>query len=275
MTVFPQHPVFCMQGTLHQGDDVDDFDAKRIRGLGERSLVALRADATALDKVNFATSAALIRQLRVPGVAPLNPVTNNEAGHEAMQECATMQGANPSLSHSPPMTWRCYTAGGAAAAGRANLSWGRRSSAATVSGYMHDPGTPSLGHRRWLLNGSLGRVAVGFRDRAGCLGVFDWSGSASRPWAAYPTPGPAPSGLTSHTWSVQGNLPGTDVQVTRLSDGMELSVEGESLRGGFGSGSTVAIHRRGWSPEVGERYRVVLSGSRGRIEYTVEPVDCR
>jgi hypothetical protein len=232
-----------------------------------------RCDVGVLDPIAIDDTIRRVNMFR--WLSGLNPVVNNAGEHDAMQQCATMQDANPSLSHSPPASWNCYTTAGATAAGRANLSSGRRSSADTINAYMHDARTASLGHRRWILNGSLGRVGVGYRGRSGCLGVFDWSGSSSRNWAAYPNPGPAPVDITSHTWSVQGNLPGTDVQVTRLSDGMELSVEGESLRGGFGSGSTVAIHRRGWSPEVGERYRVVLSGSRGRIEYTVEPVDCR
>ena len=204
----------------------------------------------------------------------LAPVTDDPEAHVAMQACATMQDANPSLSHHPPMSWRCYTAEGASAAGRANLSGGYRSSAASIDGYMRDARTPSLGHRRWILNGSLGRIGIGYRGRSGCLGVFDGSGASPRTWAAYPNPGPVPSVITSQTWSVQGSLPGEDVQVTRLSDGESLPVEVELLRSGFGSGHTVAIHRTGWTPEVGERYRVALSGTRGRIEYIVEPINC-
>ena len=231
-----------------------------------------RCDLGVLDPIAIDDTVRRINLFR--WLSGLGLVTNNPDSHRAMQECAVMQGANPDLSHAPPSSWDCYTTDGANAAGRANLSKGRRNPADTVNAYMYDLGVSSLGHRRWLLHGPLGRVGVGFRGLSGCLGVFDRSGTSARPWVAYPNPGYTPSAIASHRWSVQGNLPGSDVQVTRLSDGADLPVIPTTLRSGIASGSTIAIDRDGWNPETGERYRVVITGSRGRIEYTLQPVDC-
>ncbi len=206
----------------------------------------------------------------------LGPVADNPGLAAQQQACAVMMHRNGSLSHSPPMSWRCYTSEGAAGAGSSNLALGSGSSADSIDLYVDDSGVDSLGHRRWVLNGPLGRVGIGFAGNAGCLAVFDSSGATERTWISWPPPGPAPEASTTAWWSFQSTdrsgVADATVTMVRVSDGMDVTGTIHRLPDGFG-GSSVA-----WSPTehiVGQRYRVtVTSGSLGEISYEVEIVSC-
>jgi len=205
----------------------------------------------------------------------LGPVVDNPGLAAQQQACAVMMYRNGSLSHSPPMGWRCYTAEGAAGAGSSNLALGSGNSADSIDLYVDDSGVDSLGHRRWVLNGPLGRVGIGFAGNAGCLAVFDSSGTTERTWISWPPPGPAPAETTTAWWSFQstrGSVADATVAMVRVSDGTDVTGTIHRLPDGYG-GSSVA-----WSPTertVGQRYRVtVTSGSLGEISYEVEIVSC-
>lgn len=205
----------------------------------------------------------------------LGPVLDIPEQAAQQQSCAVMMYRNGSLSHSPPESWRCYTAAGAAGAGSSNLALGTSNSADTIDLYVDDRGVDSLGHRRWVLNGPLGRVGIGFAGNAGCLSVFDTSASTTRTWIAWPPPGPAPRETTSAWWSfqsVRGSVASAEVRMVRVRDGVDVTGTVHRLTDGYG-GSSVA-----WSPTertLGERYRVtVTSGALGEITYEVEIVDC-
>lgn len=213
-------------------------------------------------------------------LAGLGPVGHDASRHRELMDCAHMMSVNRSLSHDPPSSWTCYTAGGANAAGRSNIALGYRSPGAAIDGYMADTGTPSLGHRRWILNGPLGAVEIGFSasDRPGqCLGVFDRSGTTDRPWTAYPNQGFAPLATAAHTWSFHANsisLGGASVDVVRVSDGAALAVDAYEA-GLSGPPPSIGFTPRGWTPTAGETYRVTIRGtSAGDITYDVIPVDC-
>jgi hypothetical protein len=223
----------------------------------------------------------LVRIALFRWLAGLPPVGYNPADHDALMQAAAIMNANRSLNHSPPSDWRCWTAEGASAAGRANLALGSPSSAASIDLYMQDPcweSVCSLGHRRWLLNPGLGVVAMGSVAGAHALGVFDGSGSTDRAWAAYPNPGPAPMDLANATWSFHANsfgVGGATVRVVRVSDGAELEVVVHDLGSGYGSAHTLSWDRVGWGPTPGERYRVTIGGtSVGDITYEVLVAGC-
>ena len=55
----------------------------------------------------------------VPALTQLNPAYN-----EGAQAAALLMAANQQLSHSPPASWRCFSADAAASAGRSNLMLG-------------------------------------------------------------------------------------------------------------------------------------------------------
>lgn len=83
----------------------------------------------------------------VPAAVSLDAALSRKA-----QEAALLMMANEQLSHYPPADWKCYSSGGAEAAGRSNLSLGNKGAAAVAS-QMRDAGKGNggAGHRRWLL----------------------------------------------------------------------------------------------------------------------------
>jgi hypothetical protein len=205
----------------------------------------------------------------------LGPVVDDPGVAARQQACAVMMYRNGRLDHSPPDTWTCYTADGAAGAGSSNLALGTGNSADTIDLYVDDRGVSSLGHRRWVLNGPLGRVGIGFAGNAGCLGVFDRSGSSDRTWTSWPPPGFAPSDTAGAWWSFHsnaGSVADATIRMVRASDGTDVTGEIHRVPEGYGV-SAVA-----WSPTeatVGQRYRITATTSSiGEITYEVEIVAC-
>lgn len=99
------------------------------------------------------------------------PAVSYSSGDEAEeQESALLQGANQSLSHTPPSTWKCYTQAGYNGSSTSNLalSYGPglrvRTDESYLAGWMSEIDNvtaDSVGHRRWLLDPFLGTVAYG------------------------------------------------------------------------------------------------------------------
>ncbi len=208
----------------------------------------------------------------------LPSVTDNPALRASQQACALMMDQNGMLSHSPGEGWRCYDSAGAMAAGRSNIALGYRSPGDAIDGYMRDRNTPSLGHRRWILHGRLGRVGIGFAGRGQCLQVFDSSGSTPRSWTAYPNPGPAPLATASDLWSLHSRsytLSGATVTVSQEPGGEPLSVRVSHPERGFGP-NTIAWRPEGWAPTEGETYLVRVSdiAEVEDVVYEVELVEC-
>jgi len=206
----------------------------------------------------------------------LGPVTDIPAQQAGEQACAVMMNEEGRLDHTPPMSFACYTAEGAAAAGRSNLALGSSTPASAIDLYVGDERVASLGHRRWVLNFPLGRVSIGFAGRAQCLGVFDRSASSARTWTSWPNPGPTPRRAIPSVWSylTSGSVAGGTVTVTRVSDGMDMPVTSDVPASGFGA-AALAFTPSGWSAVSGETYRVEITGlSSGDISYEVSPVDC-
>ena len=205
----------------------------------------------------------------------LDPVTDDPTQHDGCQACALMMTRQGSLSHDPPMSWACYSAEGAAAAGRSNLALGSRSSPEAIDLYMGDRGVTSLGHRRWVIAPRLGRVGIGFAGRGQCLGVFDGSGTSSRPWTAYPNQGFAPRPTASHSWSFHTDTSLRNATVEVRGGGSVLPVTTYYPGGNYGYQEAIAWDPDGWSPTAETTYEVTIGNfSGGPITYTVTLVDC-
>ena len=141
----------------------------------------------------------------------LPPVGYSTIDEPSTQQASLMMAANNALDHSPPASWRCYTAEGAAAAGSSNLYGGSQSGSITLqsddtilAGWMDEIGNlvaNNVGHRRWILNPfattmSYGRTAVATGPSSigdyAALKVFNTSGTAPAstislpPFVAYP-----------------------------------------------------------------------------------------
>lgn len=95
----------------------------------------------------------------------------SSADQQSAMEASLMMSANSQLNHTPPTTWKCYTASGAAGAGSSNLyasypstSLSLMSNDAIFAGWMTEVNNivvNSVGHRRWILNPFMSTVAYG------------------------------------------------------------------------------------------------------------------
>jgi hypothetical protein len=130
------------------------------------------------------------------------------------QQAALMFSANQALSHDPPQTWTCYTAGGDEAAGSSNIFLGEYGWNA-IDGYMWDYGgnNTEAGHRRNLLYPQTQLFGTGdipgpFSERwpANAIWVFDSHVWDTRPatrdeFVAWPPKGYVPYQIVYPRWS--------------------------------------------------------------------------
>lgn len=171
------------------------------------------------------------------------------------QQAAYMMSANNALSHSPPAHWRAWTAEGAEAASKSNLSLGV-SGAEAVDGQMRDNGASNfaVGHRRWLLHpptrsmgaGSVPGDGSALRP-ANAVWVFGLGFQGLRPatrdgYVAWPPPGYVPYPVVFPRWSF--SYPGADftnATVTLTRGGVEWPVLVEALQGAIGENTMVWV----------------------------------
>lgn len=204
------------------------------------------------------------------------------------QEAALMMTANNALSHSPPAGWTCYTAAGAEAAGKSNLALGFASLPDAVTGWILDNGTPSLGHRRWLLYPPQATVGVGATFGSGSsngyamwvLGPFG-SRPVSPEWVAWPPPGFVPYPVVPALWSFSmqnADFSGASVTVARGTT--PVSVVLETIQIGYGDDTLVWTPQGlpGGAPVMDLDYtvtvsNVMVSGSPREFAYTVTVID--
>ncbi|MEM6991673.1 MAG: CAP domain-containing protein [Myxococcota bacterium] len=217
-------------------------------------------------------------------LAGLPAVTDDPGLNTAAQDCALMMHANGMLSHDPPQSWACFTASGAESAGTSNISGGRL--VESVDAYMIDWGNETtLGHRRWILSGTLGPVGLGSTDQNSCMTVVGGSGTFETAWTAFPPPGPFPyqafdlsrfsDELDQTGWSLQSETLDLDVaQVSITVDGEDRPVAVTPLAPGVGSASAISMIAQGWTAQPGTTYHVEVSGVGMPIGYDVEIVDC-
>ena len=197
-------------------------------------------------------------------IAGLNADVENDPDKEEMMAAAAMiNGLNGNLSHSPsrPSVWAdssydslyelAYTG-----AGCANLFGGKRNLADCVAGYMDDSDSNNIsrvGHRRWILNPSMGKTAFGYYyisssyyGAYSSLYAFDRSGSGRQSPVAWPAqntpisiPGNSGSTYFSPTcaWSVSFGYSLTEsavsVSVVRNSDGKTWNFASDRSDGDF------------------------------------------
>lgn len=213
-----------------------------------------------------------------------DPTRNAQA-----QACALMQHANGSLSHEPPMSWKCWTQEGANGSKSSNISGGPGVS--SVAAYMIDNGNATtLGHRRWILSNSLGPIGLGSTGKgSSCMQNLSGTGKAGKAWIAWPPEGIVPiqafgaggggggggGGIDKTGWHVQSdsiNLAGAQVSVT--ANGADAPVTVTALQGGYGSRYAFRFNPSGWTSKAGTTYAVSVTGIPTPISYAVQVVDC-
>lgn len=213
----------------------------------------------------------------------LPAVTTTPEGNRLAQNCALLMKANNTITHTPPNTFKCYTAEAAKTAGSSSLSSGP--AVASVDGYMIDPGNPTtIGHRRWILSNMITEVGFGSADRFSCqYQPAKFRNPGGKAWVAWPS-GPTPKqslgggfsgSVDKNGWTVQSdtvNLASATVTVT--SDGKDMPVTVTQLGGGYGSMYALRFNPTGWTSTAGVTYSVKLGGTSMPIEYEVSVVDC-
>ena len=218
-------------------------------------------------------------------LADLPAVTTTDAHNQEAQACALMMTANDALSHSPPMSWECYSAAGASGAGAGNIS--SAPGVESVLMYMVDPGNATtLGHRRWILHNKLGPIGLGSAGpgNASCMRVFGGQGTANKPWMAWPPPGAFPMqayrdrynrDMDDTGWSIQTDMSLSSAQVTITSGGQAKPVKVTQLEPNYGAKNAISIIPMGWEATAGSTYAVSVTGVPTPIQYEVELVDCK
>lgn len=209
------------------------------------------------------------------------------------QEAAVTMSAQDQLSHTLTSDWPCYTAAGAEAARRSNLSLGRIGAEA-VDAYIDDAGAvnEAVGHRRWILFPPLQFVGIGSVPATGnfafpavdVLWVIEPAGA--RPtepeFVAWPPPGYVPYPVLpreSGRWSFSipsANFSGATVRMTAA--GAEIGVVMEPVRSGYGDNTLVWRPQLSKGPQIGTVYEVAVAGvlTKGEIKtfsYAVEVID--
>lgn len=101
----------------------------------------------------------------------LAPVQYEDSEQDAVMQTALLMAANGRIDHAPPPQWRCWTAMAAKTAGASLLSGGVRASNIAfhtpeqdILVWLTDTEARSvagIGHRRWLLDPFLKRIAYG------------------------------------------------------------------------------------------------------------------
>lgn len=217
-----------------------------------------------------AQSATLTALNYVRRLAGLDPVSFDAALSAKAQEAALMMHANDALEHDPPRSWRCWTEGGAEAAGSSNIALGAAGAEAILL-YMEDPGegNTAVGHRRWILRPETATMGSGSTAGANALWVFgaDAPAAFEPQWMPWPVAGYFPSLLEpAGRWSLSASdesvsFAGATVTVTGPG-GTVLPVHAYPEETGYGPNtlvwevSGIAIPRDG-DPNV---YQVVVSG---------------
>ena len=146
-------------------------------------------------------------------IAGLNPVTLDADLCENAQYGAVLLASSDYFGHSPPQPADMdddFYQKAFEAASSSNIAWGYGLTGA-VDGFMDDSdggNIDRLGHRRWQLNPTMGKVGFGYADNRTTEKVFDRSASGGDyDFVAWPASGYFPSGMlgANQAWSVSLN----------------------------------------------------------------------
>lgn len=232
----------------------------------------------------------LLRVNLMRWIAGLPPVTFEETRNQKAQECALIQTSNPSVTHDPDPTANCYSTEGAAGAMNSNIAG--TSAIRAIEYYMVDPGitnSTSLGHRRWILDNSLGPFGVGSTNTESCLWVIGGTGGADYEVVMWPPAGPVPLeafyvtsvgngrelGLKDTGWSIQSDtIMFTDAVGTITDDGVVMPTNSRRLSSSSGVRYAFSMQPDGWDVEPGHTYHVQITGITPAIVYDVSVVAC-
>ena len=204
-------------------------------------------------------------------LAGLLPAAVDPGVAEAQQACSLMQ--TIAFGHSFPTDTACYTDAANEAAGASMIALGFGSAADTFEGYMFEPISTNMAHRKICLGVSRDNVNLGFYNSGSCARYAGGDADPSPPAIlAVPNPGITPLGMTQSVWSlhqVGDPLPLGDVVLSNEATSEVLPTVQHHVYEGMNTWTL-----DGWFPEAGTTYRVTLSDGAATLTYTVTPVSC-
>ncbi|MDB6076412.1 MAG: hypothetical protein JWO82_159 [Akkermansiaceae bacterium] len=189
------------------------------------------------------------------------------------QQAALMMSANNKLDHSPPKTWRFYSADGAEAAANSNLTLGNYGPEA-IDAYMQDEetGNEATSHRRWLLYSFAVQMGTGDipanndKSPANSLWVTGPPYATQMPadFACFPNEGYCPASLAPARWSISfpgANFANAKVVMKKGTATIPTKIISDNF---VGSGDSALV----WTPtgvttEEGAAYTVTVTGITG------------
>ncbi|MBA3699819.1 MAG: hypothetical protein H0W78_13305 [Planctomycetes bacterium] len=230
------------------------------------------------------TYLARVRQYRYLCGVPFETLAFNARQGELATAAAGICARLGKLTHAPErppgMSDADYQLG-KDGAGQSNLFSGRTEPAGCVDGWMDDSDQNNIdrvGHRRWILNPSMGTSAFGTEGNYAAMYAFDGSLKNISDWdcVTYPTRGAMPVQFfgARHAWSISPNLKKyvlpaqTDLTVTIQATNAKAMPQGEALKldyfhldtGGFGSGPAVIFRPAEFALGQAGTYVVTLTG---------------
>ncbi len=229
-------------------------------------------------------------------------VALDAAANAKCQQAALMMAAQQNISHTPPATWRFYTADAADACANSDirLDWQGDEGALAIDKFVADDEDNNLGvgHRRWLLYPAQTTMAVGavpgdgwtFPGTNATWVTSVATRTAAHPrTASWPPAGYVPAALVYRRWSysrLNADFSRASVSVTK--NGVGLAVSQEVLEyqttaagGGLMEGDNTLV----WTlpanvvdPDADETYRVTLDnvgidGVNQTLSYTVTTIN--
>ncbi len=224
---------------------------------------------------------ATVNQVRY--VAGLDPVTLDSSYVEQCQAGALTMAVNGELSHNPKrplgMNRRMFDK---QANGKSNISRGFKTlEQAILEGFMADSDKSNidrLGHRRWVLNPSMGKTGFGYVNSFSSMYAFDTSAVTSYHGVSWPAANtPLEVFKYYHPWSVSvsGSLEETRVTLTRQSDGKVWRFYKGCTDGyfnynsaGYGEKQCIIFKPAEITYSPGDSFRVEITGP-ASVTYTV------
>ena len=245
----------------------------------------------ALGELSSETTASalnMLNQMRYIAGLPGNVVIDN--GYQSLAQAATVvNAANGVLTHYPSqpagMDYSMYELGARGAAS-SNLAAGFASlNRAMVQGYMNDGDSSNIdrvGHRRWVLNPTMGKIGFGATNAYYSMYAFDRSASSSYSKVSWPAQNmPLEYWGNSYPWSNSigrvVNASAVSVRLRRVSDNKVWNFSQGSSdgyfnvdNGGYGTAGCIIFRPANIEYSVGDSFEVTISGVESQdIKYTV------
>jgi uncharacterized protein YjdB len=240
---------------------------------------------------SLSSALKLLNQIRY--IAGIDYDVTLDASYTAQAQAASLVNfVNGSMSHYPArpagMSDALYNLG-YQGAGRSNIAWGYSSLGhSLMAGWMADDDSSNiahLGHRRWVLNPTMGKTGFGLVGsewpRHSAMYALDMSRSSSYFGVAWPAQNmPVEYFANSYPWSISmGQSVSYDtvsVTLTRLNDGRTWTFNKNTTSGyfnvnndGYGAKGCIIFRPDSISYAAGDSFRVTISGLSSSVSYGV------